>query len=551
MKYVILHYFFIAHLCNMKMLANTMRHKSSRETYDIDGFIHQLLASRKFDELAEKVADKAAVRIMHIETSPARLQRFTKEVNKINKTIENPQKSHREPPSRDHEIAMKADSSDDIKLRNDNSQDKQGMIDTQAVMMDENTSQSNSLKLKYKYLTRNAYEKKLFSDRGSEKTDQPKRNEVSAEKSRDHDKKAEEHTHQDNSEKKQHSSSKTERETSKDDNSRWRHDNRDNDREDSDSKKQDKSHVKSHDNMDTERKENNKNNHQREDQEVRRDTIDTQNSRPEFKSIVKNEVHAIGHVDDRNSTEDENPESSSVENDDVKIVPPLIEKTSEEDEKGVGNLEKSSSDENIVKEKDEFSPVTLKSRDETEPNIDENKITADNQDDSIYVYRSEEHKEPVEEHNEKIEEHKEKIEEHKEKTEKHKEMAEKHKEKTKEHKGPVKEPKSEEQESVEQVTGEPKSEEPNSGERGNGEQKTEELKAEAQDTEEEPMSEQKAQENGDSNEEDRPTASNKPVIRREGNKVFTYVEAPEYQEYHEQMAKMQKEHPFNPTDFLP
>uniref|UniRef100_A0A2A4JQ84 Uncharacterized protein n=1 Tax=Heliothis virescens TaxID=7102 RepID=A0A2A4JQ84_HELVI len=454
------------------MLADTIRHKTSRETYDIDGFINQLLASRKFDELAEKVADKAAVRIMHVEAAPARLERFS-EVNKVNKTTENSQKSYRDQPPRDFE---KTDA-DSIKLRNDNGQDKPGMIDTQAVMMDENTSQSNNLKLKYKYLTRNAYEKKVFSDRGSEKGDQPKRSETSDEKFRDHDTKAEEreereeHTHQDTSEKKQHSSSKNE---FMDENSRWRHDNkqRGDDRSDSESNRKEKSHIKSHDDMDSERNENSKNTHQRDDQDVRRDTIYTQNSRPEFKSIVKNEVHKVDHVD--NSTEEEKVESSSAE----------AEKAEEEPDK-------STSDENVTKDNDEVSHSPLRSRDETEPDIDENKITSDNQQEGTaygYLYRSEEHKEQDEE------------------------------------------PKSEEQ--------------------GTEEHGSEEHKAEAQGTEEQHTAEQNTQEQRDGSEEEKHATSYKPVIRREGNKLYTYVEAPEYQEYHEQMAKMLKEHPINPADFM-
>lgn len=46
------------------------------------------------------------------------------------------------------------------------------------------------------------------------------------------------------------------------------------------------------------------------------------------------------------------------------------------------------------------------------------------------------------------------------------------------------------------------------------------------------------------------STTNPIAVRREGNKVYTYVQNPEYAEYHEEYAKAQKEHPYNPTDFL-
>ncbi|XP_075989798.1 uncharacterized protein LOC142985481 [Anticarsia gemmatalis] len=64
MYYLILQYFFMIFICSERISGLQTRRSN---TFDIDSFINQLLASQKFDQLAELVADKAVQKIRKFE----------------------------------------------------------------------------------------------------------------------------------------------------------------------------------------------------------------------------------------------------------------------------------------------------------------------------------------------------------------------------------------------------------------------------------------------------------------------------------------------------
>ncbi|KAJ8704839.1 hypothetical protein PYW08_012159 [Mythimna loreyi] len=152
MKYVILHYFFIMHIiCNINICDCLRRVKLKHGRYDINGFISQLLASKRFDELAEVLAEKAAIKIMSFQMDPTHVDRAidyndtvdtNKNEEKIEKKIEDKNKGKHE---------------DKNKGKPDNKFNAK--INPQAVI-NESISLAQNLQLKYKNLKKFAMEKK-------------------------------------------------------------------------------------------------------------------------------------------------------------------------------------------------------------------------------------------------------------------------------------------------------------------------------------------------------------------------------------------------------
>ncbi|CAH0602350.1 unnamed protein product [Chrysodeixis includens] len=133
----------MVYVCNIKTSAVTPRTKSN---IDIDDFINKLLSSQKFDELADKVAEKAAKKI--------------KDGNKTLPHVEglfatnNFSQEGKEKSSYDYK---KESANNFANFRaSDPPLPKHGKINTVALMRDNGGEQSENLKLKYKYLTKNA-----------------------------------------------------------------------------------------------------------------------------------------------------------------------------------------------------------------------------------------------------------------------------------------------------------------------------------------------------------------------------------------------------------
>lgn len=126
------------------------------------------MASQKFDELAEKVADKAVKKIKNMEVG-AGASFVDKVIN--NKNLNDDDQPHRyEEKKRDYE--EKAMGYREREQRSNNNVDnvKPGKIIPEAVMKKEDDSgQSDSLTLKYKYLKQHAMEKKASNHKQEEK----------------------------------------------------------------------------------------------------------------------------------------------------------------------------------------------------------------------------------------------------------------------------------------------------------------------------------------------------------------------------------------------
>lgn len=134
------------------MCASIKRHRIRNRHYDINGFISQLLASNKFDELAEKVAEKAVNRILYLKEDQTPVDR----ANEFNKVQNNTASTTKIPPTQSEETHIKE------YLR----QGFAGKIDLNAVM-NESTSPSENLMLKYKLIKKNALETKIQNERNT------------------------------------------------------------------------------------------------------------------------------------------------------------------------------------------------------------------------------------------------------------------------------------------------------------------------------------------------------------------------------------------------
>ncbi|KAF9421733.1 hypothetical protein HW555_002414 [Spodoptera exigua] len=126
-----------------------MPRKVSTKTYDVDGFISQLLASQKFDELTELFANKAAYKIKKIDPSLTDIVTMRRSKNADTELLKD-----------DHMQTELMDS----KLRDDDKQSKEyRKFYTSILLKDGELSPNENLTLKYTYITRNA-KKKNTSD---------------------------------------------------------------------------------------------------------------------------------------------------------------------------------------------------------------------------------------------------------------------------------------------------------------------------------------------------------------------------------------------------
>ncbi|KAH9627720.1 hypothetical protein HF086_017263 [Spodoptera exigua] len=119
-----------------------MPRKVSTKTYDVDGFISQLLASQKFDELTELFANKAAYKIKKIDPSLTDIVTMRRSKNADTELLKD-----------DHMQTELMDS----KLRDDDKQSKEYRKFYPSILLkDGELSPNENLTLKYTYITRNA-----------------------------------------------------------------------------------------------------------------------------------------------------------------------------------------------------------------------------------------------------------------------------------------------------------------------------------------------------------------------------------------------------------
>lgn len=314
----------MVYICNTEASSETIRTKSSN--IDIDDFINRLLSSQKFDELADKVADKA-VKKLKAGNPLERLERF---IAPNNVTIQGKEKGYK-----DHE---KESSYRDASSRDEGLQfSKLGKINTEALMRDEIEEQSEHLQLKFKYLTKNAHEKKAMKDR----TPDGQHNQQTGNN---------EGYNQDDGENSARNPS------SYDEGSRGRY----------------------------KHKSRNENEPQRSGAGVFREDgrprhpskseRNGQNSRPEFKSVAKKQKSASDDDEEKgeseSSAEEISKELANVEGFEKS------DKSKEEMQELKEVYEKSGEEKGQLEEIDEFNPL-FRAHEKTEPNVEANKVASD------------------------------------------------------------------------------------------------------------------------------------------------------------------------------
>lgn len=369
----------MVYLCNIKMSANTIRHQSNTN-YDIEDFINQLLASQKFDELAEKVADKAVNKLKNIETPPARLERFS-DINSNDK----PNKSepiYRETINREYDKEVVYNKN--TKLRDNPQMADLGKIDTEAVMKTEASSQAENLRLKYKYLTRNAHEKKVFNER----TDNAEHNTALRNKYEKPERTSKENVKKGSNEDVPHNSNTEGRIFNIDDTEKEQHgpkkvfneedhnryENRDNGREASDSNRNSHNHENAHEIHEDRHEDNIKKERSREDPPPRFEKEMREarsNDKPEFKSKVKTKT--VGLV--RSLRDEEAP--TSFEEDKQDKVDRSTEKSKDVEDTENEETKKSTQEDNDEEETD--APVLRAEEHSSAPDVKENKVTSSNE----------------------------------------------------------------------------------------------------------------------------------------------------------------------------
>ncbi|CAH1642700.1 unnamed protein product [Spodoptera littoralis] len=131
------------------MSAIPIPRKTSSETYDVDGFIDQLLASRKFDELTEVFADKTAYKIKNLDNPPT----TRTDIERIRWSKKSHKNTDKEQFKDDHTQTELIS----IKLRDDDTHSKESRKRKPIISLkDGEVSPNENLRLKYKYLTKNA-----------------------------------------------------------------------------------------------------------------------------------------------------------------------------------------------------------------------------------------------------------------------------------------------------------------------------------------------------------------------------------------------------------
>ncbi|XP_022833962.1 myb-like protein X [Spodoptera litura] len=146
---VIAYYFFVVYICDSKMSAIPIPRKTSSEKYDVDGFIDQLLASRKFDELTEVFADKAAYKIKNLDNPPT----ARTDIERIRWSKKSHKNTNKEQFKDDHTHTELIS----IKLRDDDTHSKESRKRNPTISLnDGEISPNENLRLKYKYLTKTA-----------------------------------------------------------------------------------------------------------------------------------------------------------------------------------------------------------------------------------------------------------------------------------------------------------------------------------------------------------------------------------------------------------
>lgn len=150
--------------------------KSNNNNYDIEFFISQLLSSQKFDELADKVAEKAVKKIQSMTPSEKFSDQKAKqsEIEEVEK--ENSNENIEEGEKKRVIINMSAETSQLRQNENPHRDERPHKpaapvkINTHALLKNDEDSEQGELSLKYEYLKKHAHDEKVHNQ---QETDEP------------------------------------------------------------------------------------------------------------------------------------------------------------------------------------------------------------------------------------------------------------------------------------------------------------------------------------------------------------------------------------------